>query len=59
VFKGSKHVYLDDLPAVEEIDWPHLPAGLESAYASLFAGGSSRCSPAGTGGACVPIGPPG
>jgi hypothetical protein len=33
VFKGAKHVYLDpgDLPAVEEIDWPHLPAELESA----------------------------
>jgi hypothetical protein len=33
VFKGAKHVYLDpgDLPAVDEIDWPHLPAGLESA----------------------------
>src|SRR6266545_8054305 len=33
VFKGAKHVYLDpgDLAEMEEIDWQHVPAQLESA----------------------------
>ncbi len=33
VFKGAKHVYLDpgDLAEMEEIDWQHVPAELESA----------------------------
>jgi hypothetical protein len=33
VFKGAKHVYIDpaDLLAVNEIDWQHAPAELESA----------------------------